>query len=163
MLMARIVVVHEIAANHERVTRSLPEHEILPFRQIDQAMHFLEQNRADLIISAVHLLEGNVFDFLRWAKSHANLRGIPFVFFCAEPTELSRYVSIAVKHAAQILGASRYIAMDTFDASEFHAVITDVLDSDVPHITTSHLEAFRAWAASHAHEQIHKENPKPTG
>jgi CheY-like chemotaxis protein len=101
------------------------------------AMHFLEQNRADLIISAVHLLEGNVFDFLRWTKSDANLRGIPFVFFCAEPTELSRYVSNAVKHAAQILGASRYIAMETFDASEFHAVIADVLDSAVPRITTS--------------------------
>jgi response regulator RpfG family c-di-GMP phosphodiesterase len=160
--MARIVVVHEIAANHERVLRSLPEHEILPFGQIDQAMHFLEQNRADLIISAVHLLEGNVFDFLRWTKSDANLRGIPFVFFCAEPTELSRYVSNAVKHAAQILGASRYIAMDTFDAAEFHAVITEVLDSDAPHITTSHLQAFRDWAANYARKEIQKEEHKPT-
>jgi CheY-like chemotaxis protein len=146
--MARIVVIHEIAANHKRVRESLPEHEILAFKKISSAMRFLERNRVDLIISAVHLLDGNVFDLLHWAKADANLRGIPFVFFCAEPSELAKYVSGAVKSAAQILGASRYIAMDTFDADAFRAAIQEVLESDVPAISPQHLKAFKDWAAT---------------
>jgi CheY-like chemotaxis protein len=146
--MARIVVIHEIARNHKRVRESLPEHEILAFKQLPSATRFLEKNSADLIISAVHLTEGNVFDFLHWVKADSRLCSIPFVFFCAEPTELAKYVSGAVKSAAQILGASRYMAMDIFDEAAFRATIQEVLESEVPTITARQLQALKAWAST---------------
>lgn len=145
--MARIVVVHEIARNHKRVRESLPEHEILAFKQLPSAMRFLEKNSADLIVSAVHLTDGNVFDFLHWVKADRRLCRIPFVFFCAEPTELAKYVSGAVKSAAHILGASRYMAMDTFDKAVFRATIQEVLESEVPTITAQQLRAFKDWTS----------------
>jgi CheY-like chemotaxis protein len=141
--MARIVVIHEISANHKRVHDSLPEHEVLSFRKIPDAMRFMEENDVDLIISAVHLIEGNVFDLLHWVKANRRLRRIPFVYFCAEPTELAKYVSGAIRSAAQILGATRYVAMEEFDQQNFRNIIQEVLESPVPLLTREQLRVFR--------------------
>jgi CheY-like chemotaxis protein len=148
--VARIVVIPEIPANHRRVRESLAEHEILAFQKLHQAMRFINRNPVDLVISAVHLVDGNVFDFLHWMKADNNLRTIPVVFFCAEPTELARYVSGAVKSAALILGASGYIAMDEFDSVAFREVITEILGQEAPQLTDEQLARLLAWSREQA-------------
>lgn len=132
--MARIVVLQEIQANLSRVRRSLEPvgHLVIGFSSQPVAIAYLKDEKVDLIISAVHLYEGNVFDFLKWSRSHPTNRLTPFIFFCAEPTEFGKHVFGAVKTAGELLGASKYILMDTFDSIKFRWEIAEVLSFSQP-------------------------------
>lgn len=127
--MARIVVLQEIQANMKRVRRSLEPigHQVIGFSSQPVAVAYLKDEKVDLIISAVHLDEGNVFDFLKWSRSHPTNQTTPFVFFCAEPTEFGKHVFGAVKTAGELLGVSKYILMDTFDTIQFRCEIAKLL------------------------------------
>jgi CheY-like chemotaxis protein len=127
--MARIVVLQEIQANMKRVRRSLEPigHVVIGFSSQPVAVAFLKNEKVDLIISAVHLDEGNVFDFLKWARSYPTNQSTPFIFFCAEPTQFGKHVFGAVKSAGELLGVSKYILMDTFDTIQFRCEVAKLL------------------------------------
>lgn len=127
--MARIVVLQEIQANMKRVRRSLEPigHVVIGFSSQPVAVDFLKDERVDLIISAVHLDEGNVFDFLKWSRTYPTNQSTPFMFFCAEPTEYGKHVFGAVKTAGELLGVSKYILMDTFDTIQFRCEVAKLL------------------------------------
>lgn len=127
--MARIVVLQEIQANMKRVRRSLEPigHVVIGFSSQPVAVAFLKDEKVDLIISAVHLDEGNVFDFLKWSRSYPTNQSTPFMFFCAEPTEYGKHVFGAVKTAGELLGVSKYILMDTFDTIQFRHEVAKLL------------------------------------
>jgi CheY-like chemotaxis protein len=127
--MARILVLQEIQENVSRVRKSLEPagHEILPFASKAKAIQFLRKDRVDMIISAIHLVDGNVFDFLLSVKRDPRNATAPFIFFCAEPTVFSKHVSSGVRTAAQVLGASRYIMMERFDSIDFRHQISELL------------------------------------
>lgn len=127
--MARIVVLQEMQANMNRVRRSLEPigHVVIGFSSQSVAMAFLKDEKVDLIISAVHLDEGNVFDFLKWARSYPTNQTTPFIFFCAEPTQFGKHVFGAVKSAGELLGVSKYILMETFDTIQFRCEVAKLL------------------------------------
>jgi response regulator RpfG family c-di-GMP phosphodiesterase len=127
--MARIVVVQEIQANMRRVRHSLEPigHVVIGFSSQRVAIAYLKEEKVDMIISAVHLLEGDVFDFLKWSRSHPTNQSTPFVFFFAEPTYFGRHVFGAVKSAGELLGVSKYILMDSFDAIQFRSEVAKLL------------------------------------
>lgn len=127
--MARIVVLQEIQANMTRVRRSLEPigHVVIGFSSQPVAVAFLKDEKVDLIISAVHLDEGNVFDFLKWARSYPTNQTTPFIFFCAEPTQFGKHVFGAVKSAGELLGVSKYILMETFDTIQFRCEVAKLL------------------------------------
>lgn len=124
-LMAKILVLQEIKKNSVRLHEALPEHKIIDFEKACDAMNYLRSQSVDMIISAVHLEASNVFDFLQWVKGDPAHRDLPFVFFCAEPTEVAKYVSGAITSAARVLGATKYIAQEEFD----HTALTQEVNS----------------------------------
>lgn len=132
--MARIVVLQEIQANMKRVRRSLEPigHAVIGFSSQTGAVAFLKEEKVDLIISAVHLDEGNVFDFLKWSRAYPTNQSTPFMFFCAEPTQYGKHVFGAVKTAGELLGVSKYILMDTFDTIQFRCEVAKLLSLNSP-------------------------------
>lgn len=126
-LMAKILVLQEIKKNSVRLHEALPEHQIVDFEKACDAMQYLRSQSADMIISAVHLEESNVFDFLQWVKGDPAHRDLPFVFFCAEPTEVAKYVSGAITTAARVLGATKYIAQEQFDQAALKQEVNSIL------------------------------------
>lgn len=156
--MAKILVVQEIRKNSVRLHDALPEHEILDFDRATEAMNYLRSSAVDMIISAVHLDESNVFDFLQWVKGDPNHRDVPFVFFCAEPTEVARYVSAAIISAARVLGATKYITMKEFDRDALRKQVNSILDQflEVPGGALSYKELQRR--ESELRQREHKLN-----
>lgn len=132
--MAKILVIHELQSNTERVKTSLEPlgHEVISVTALDQARDVLGHVAVDLVISAVHFKEGNVFEFLKWVRAEGGIIPSRFVFFCAEPTLFAKHVSGAIQTAGELLGASKYIMMDEFDMEEFRRQIKDTLDECSP-------------------------------
>ncbi len=93
-------------------------HEVVPVTTIRKAMEFLDlEDHVDLIISATHLQNESVFDFLRRVKHPDSMHcTVPFVMLSLEPGGLARATSGIVETAAEILGADHYILMPEFDA-----------------------------------------------
>ncbi len=126
----RVLVLQEIEANAERIKLSLKDcqSEIVCFSSQPEAMKYLIHTSVDLIISAVHLQSGNVFDFLKWVKADPVNQHAAFIFFCAEPNQVAKYVWPAVQTAAHVLGAERFIAMDAFDETVLREHLLDAAD-----------------------------------
>lgn len=129
----RVLVLQEIEKNAERVKEALTrtDTEIVCFQSQPAAMEYLNGNKVDLIVTAVHLQSGNVFDFLKWVKGDPLNKHSAFVFFCAEPTEVARYVWPAVQTAATVLGADKYITMDHFDRDSLRNQLLEVVDRNL--------------------------------
>jgi CheY-like chemotaxis protein len=125
----RILVLQEIEGNRERLHSALNPlgFEIISFDSQPLAIEYLNSNQVDMIVSAVHLQSGNVFDFLKWVRGDSLNGTAKFVFFCAEPSELAKHVWPAVQTAALSLGADQYIAMDSFNEHELRQSLQDVI------------------------------------
>jgi CheY-like chemotaxis protein len=103
-------------------------HRVTVITSFSKAKQVLAEEHCDLIISDVHLENGgNVFDFLRWAKDDFSLCDIPFIFLSVEPSELAKYLSDGLRISARLLGASKYISMDSFDAERLADEISEFL------------------------------------
>ncbi len=93
-----------------------------------EAKAILKLRDIDLIISDVHLDNGgNVFDFLRWVNRSKLPVGIPFVLFSFQPSPIAKYLADGVRTSARVLGAAKYIEMDSFDAKVFSKHIENLL------------------------------------
>ncbi len=91
-------------------------HEVSLVENFSKAKTVLKRGPCDLILSDVHLQNGgNVFDFLKWVKSNAQLKPVPFVLMSIEPTAMAKYLGDGVQYAARLLGAAKYISMEKFD------------------------------------------------
>lgn len=135
--MARILVVQEIAQNTSFVREALEGgHNIHAVSKVSEAREIIATNAIDLIICAVHLNHGDVFDLLMWLKRHEQYHKIPFVFFCAMPDEFARFVSPVVVSAAKVLGVADHITMENFDAGAFSKRIEAALLSDTHRLQT---------------------------
>ena len=58
-------------------------------------------------------------NFLRWVKGDPHMRPVPFVCFSAEPNEVGKYLSDAVRTADRALGTARYVIMPHLDGPDF--------------------------------------------
>lgn len=103
-------------------------HEVEVVDSFTRATESLSDCSFDLIMSDVHLENGgSVFDFLRWTKSQRHLQAVPFVLFDLRPTEMSKYLTDAVRTSARALGAARHITMDTFDCHRLNTLVVELL------------------------------------
>jgi len=85
-------------------------------QNFSMAKNALKKEVFDLILSDVHLQNGGtVFDFLKWVKNTPSLKPIPVVLLSVEPSQAARYLSDGISVAARVLGAAKYICMDSFD------------------------------------------------
>jgi CheY-like chemotaxis protein len=93
-----------------------------------KAIALLKTQKIDLIISDVHLENGgNVFDFLKWMKKNLATSATPFVMFSSHPTVAAKYLEDGIRISARMLGAAKYITMETFDSDEFRKQIDSLL------------------------------------
>ena len=139
-LSALILILHEEDKKSQQVTESLKKsgHNIFSVKTFNQAIAFLKSRRVDLIISDVHLENGgSVFDFLKWVRGNASTKDVPFVMLSCQPTALAKYLDDAVKTTARLLGAAKYITMDTFDSEHFRKQIDPLLPGENPTIESS--------------------------
>src|ERR1700730_9182188 len=103
-------------------------HEVVPVLTIKEGMDFMnKQDHVDVIVSAAHLENESVFDFLKLIKSSPKHKDVPFMVICAEPGELGLFVNDVVEKAANILGAAKYLVMDTFNVHQLMKEITALL------------------------------------
>jgi CheY-like chemotaxis protein len=106
-------------------------HEVTTFNCSVDARQALFRENFDIVISDVHLENGSsVYHFLRWVKKESPARHTPFILFSCNPTATAKHVEDGVRTAARMLGATKFIRMDTFDAANFCAQIDDLLDDD---------------------------------
>ncbi len=110
----------------------LSGHKVLIARTFPQAILIVQGLPVDLIISDVHLENGgNVFDFLKWVKTRPLTTEIPFVLLSCNPTILAKYLEDGIKTSARMLGAAKYIRMDTFDCEQFRLQIDSVIPPSI--------------------------------
>jgi CheY-like chemotaxis protein len=128
-MRAKILLLQEIEYDQDCVKRALnpDRYELVSTRSYREAIKEIENATFDVIVSAVHLKSGNVFELLQYAKSSQSNKSSPFVFFCAEPSEFARCVSPAIRTAGKVLGADEYITMDPFDENKFKSAIDKLL------------------------------------
>ncbi|CAN5284676.1 hypothetical protein BH11CYA1_BH11CYA1_49470 [soil metagenome] len=93
-------------------------HQVVPVLTIAQAMAFLDtRDHVDLIISAVHLEQESVFEFLKRVKAPDSMhKDVSFVMLCSDPRPQSLSINKSAELAGKILGADKYVNMPKFDA-----------------------------------------------
>jgi len=141
-MVALIIALLEHTEHATAVKECLTEagHEVEIVTSFPDAMTLLSLRKFDLIISDVHLENGGtVFDFLRWVKARQRFREIPFVLVTVSPNDTAKYLSDAVRTAARLMGAAKYISMEKFDTEFLRNEIAELLpgDSDVQIATTT--------------------------
>ncbi|MFA7339956.1 MAG: hypothetical protein WC028_24475 [Candidatus Obscuribacterales bacterium] len=104
-------------------------HQVVPVLTISQAMAFLDsRDHVDLIISAVHLEEESVFEFLQRIKAPDSMhKDVAFVMLCMEPNTLAPAINKSTELAGKLLGADKYIYMQEFDAELLIAEVEPLL------------------------------------
>jgi CheY-like chemotaxis protein len=108
-------------------------HEVVPVLTISEGMKFMDtKDHVDVIVSAAHLDNESVFDFLRQVKSSPLHRDVPFMLICSEPSEVGLFVSEVVAKAAHVLGAAKYLVMDTFNGRQLMREINALLPETTP-------------------------------
>lgn len=135
--MAVILIMQEIVKNVIDIELSLApsQHELILSWNVNDALAVLRQRNIDMVICAVHLQSGCVFDLLRFVKVDPVRRQTKFVFFCQDPGEIARFVNSSVKATAMILGADKYIVTTKFDADRFRAEIDSLFSAGGPENT----------------------------
>lgn len=129
--MSVILMVQEIEANVEEIEIALAPlgHELLLAWSVPEAILLVAEHQIDMVICAVHLETGSVFDLLKHIKSSTILRPIKFVFFCQDPDEIALFVNNSVKATAMILGADKYMVAIHLDPEELRTEIESLLES----------------------------------
>jgi hypothetical protein len=129
-MSAAILALLERPEHSEEVVGSLKlsGHSVIACKNFADAMCILRNNQVSLIISDVHLENGgNVFDFLRWVKQSPLNHDTAFVLFSCTPTPLAKYLDDGLKTSSRLLGATKYMAVDRFDAETFRKQIDLIL------------------------------------
>lgn len=129
-MCARILVLLEKHEESHQVHRCLvlAGHQVVLTSTFDEAIAVLREKQFNLIISEVHLENGgSVFDFLRWVRTHRAIGEIPFVLLTTKSTQIGKYLEDGVRTTARMLGASRFIVMDSFNANEFRKQIDSLI------------------------------------
>jgi CheY-like chemotaxis protein len=127
--MANILVVYDVEQNILDIKLSLKPvgHQILVAKNVESARTLLAAASLDLVICGAHLNGGTVFDLLNFVRRDLNLRTIPFLLFCCNPTGMAESVNESLRSTAMLLGANKYIKQDVFDAEEFQTLVELIL------------------------------------
>jgi PleD family two-component response regulator len=113
--MAHIMILKERTTNMDALRNSLqPHHKLFFAADIATAMQVLQCQEIDLIVSAVHTENANVFEFIRSIRSDSYLFAIPLICFCGDETEMAAYLDRTLARAALLCGADKYVCVDQF-------------------------------------------------
>jgi CheY-like chemotaxis protein len=104
-------------------------HEVVPVRTIQEAMAFLDsKDHVDLIISAVHLQNESVLEFLTLVKTHDSVhKEVVFVMLCLDPGQIGSVTNDLNAKAGEMMGADKYLLMPVFDAAKLMLEIASLL------------------------------------
>ncbi|MBX3150315.1 MAG: hypothetical protein K2Z81_09220 [Cyanobacteria bacterium] len=113
-----------------RISAQAAGHEVVAVTRIAEAMHFLNtKDHVDVVVSAVHLEQESVFDFLKEMKKSPLHKDVPFMMLCSEPGEFAMAVNRSVQSAATVMGVDKYLTMPEYDVhrlmKEIVAMIPD--------------------------------------
>ena len=104
---------------------------------IQEAWEFLNgKNHVDVIVCAAHLEEESMFKFLKDVRDNDTHKKAAFLILSLEPGAIGAQVDRSTARAGIALGASGYLVMPQFDASE---LITQIqkLQPDIPMLQQS--------------------------
>jgi CheY-like chemotaxis protein len=131
MMAARILIVHDEKRRQAEMKEALAHaHTVTLADDAFEAMNLLKQFEdahldgvpLDLIVSCVHIdskEQMTVFDLLKWTKGNPQIRDVPFILICSEPSSMARSLIDSVRLAGHSLGATAYMIMDTFEPEAF--------------------------------------------
>jgi len=107
-------------------------YKVLVVHTIEQAYETLHRESVNMIIIAVHLQDGNVFDFIRTVRLDPNplIQKLPLVCLNLNPRLHARYLNDSLEIAAKALGADTFITMQSYDAASLWAQIEQMLPDE---------------------------------
>jgi CheY-like chemotaxis protein len=107
-------------------------YEVLVVHTIKEALETLHREPVNMVIVAVHLQDGNVFDFIRAIRADPDpcLRRVPLVCLNVNPRLHARYLNDSLETCAKTLGADRFITMEPYDAVRLWAEVEKMLPTD---------------------------------
>lgn len=93
-------------------------YQVLVVHTIEEALETLHSEFVNMIIVAVHLQEGNVFDFIRTVRADPNpsIKNLPLICLNLNPRLHARYLNDSLEISAKALGANKFITMQPYDA-----------------------------------------------
>ena len=97
---------------------------------VNYAILWLQRNPVDLIISPVHLINEDVFDFLRWVRGNPATKTTPFILFCCSPSKIIFHSRKSIETAAYVLGATKVWIGDSFDKRSFFEIVNPLLPTN---------------------------------
>ena len=95
-----------------------PGHHLVNFESFFAALSYMNQHRVDMVLCDVHLEHASGFEFLKEIRNHPLGKNIPFLFYCIEPSDLTKSLVKSILVAADRLGATDVIVMERFKAGE---------------------------------------------
>jgi response regulator RpfG family c-di-GMP phosphodiesterase len=102
-------------------------HQVLTAKSVEGAKALLQAASFDLVICGAHLNNGMAFDLLKFVKCDPNVRHIPFLLFCSNPTDLAKSVNESMRSTAMLLGADKYTMQNAFSAEQLRIEIESLL------------------------------------
>lgn len=105
---------------------------VLVVHTIEEALETLHSEAVNMIIVAVHLQEGNVFDFIRTVRAdpNATIKKLPLICVNLNPRLHARYLNDSLEISAKALGADKFITMQPYDAAVLWAQIKQMLPEE---------------------------------
>lgn len=107
-------------------------YEVLVVHTIEEACLTLHREAVNMVIVAVHLHEGNVFDFLRTVRADPNpaINKLPIICLNLNPRLHTRFLNESLEISAKALGANKFITMQPYDAATLWAQIKQMLPEE---------------------------------
>jgi two-component system cell cycle response regulator len=107
-------------------------YQVLPVHTIEEAYETLHREAVNMIIIAVHLQDGNVFDFIRTVRADPNpdIKKLPLICLNLNPRLRARYLNESLAISAKALGADRFITMQSYDAESLWKQIEQMLPAE---------------------------------
>lgn len=113
----RILVLDDMPQHIEALRMAAHEggHEIISRRTVADAMMWLNtRDHVDVIVSATHLEDESVFEFLNKVKSNPCHNWVQFVMLSTNTSDLAIFLDETLRHTAKLLGADKYVVMREF-------------------------------------------------
>ncbi len=106
--------------------------QVLVVHTIEEALATLHSEPVNMIIVAVHLQEGNVFDFIRTVRAdpNASIKKLPLICLNLNPRLHARFLNDSLEVSAKALGADKFITMQPYDAAVLWAQIKQMLPDE---------------------------------
>ena len=117
-MSSRILTLEEDPVRVAELRQALdtPGHKLFSFSSTAKALEFLSNSQVDLILCDVHFETSSAFDFLKEVKQINRASGSPFLFYCIEPSNLTKPFAKNILAAARKLGARDVLFVEDFDA-----------------------------------------------